>query len=143
MHLCFMFRNDFSLDLANQFIPGTMMETLGIEFTGFGENYLEASMPVDHRTVQPMKVLHGGASLALAETVGSAASNLIIDHDQFFCVGMEINANHLKSASKGHVHARAEAVHIGRRTHIWDIRIKDDQENLVCISRLTMAVIEK
>jgi 1,4-dihydroxy-2-naphthoyl-CoA hydrolase len=138
-----MFRNDISLELANQFVPGTMMETLGIEFTGFGENYLLAKMPVDHRTVQPMQVLHGGASLALAETVGSAASNLIIDHDLCFCVGMEINANHLKSATEGYVHAKAEAVHIGRRTHIWDIRIKDDNDQLVCISRLTMAVINK
>lgn len=138
-----MFRTDVTLDSANAFNKGTMMEHLDIVFTEIGESHLTASMPVDNRTSQPMGILHGGASLALAESVGSAASNLIIDHSTSYCVGMEINGNHLKSVSSGRVHARAEAIHIGRRSHIWDIKITDDSKRLVCVSRLTVAVIEK
>lgn len=138
-----MFRTDVTLDSANAYNKGTMMEHLDIVFTDMGENYLTASMPVDNRTTQPMGILHGGASLALAESVGSAASNLIIDHSTSYCVGMEINGNHLKSVTEGRVHARAEAIHIGRRSHIWDIKITDDAQRLVCVSRLTVAVVEK
>ena len=138
-----MFREGISLESAQSFTPNTMMEALGIEFTEMGEDFLVAKMPVDHRTVQPMKVLHGGASLALAETVGSAASNLIIDHNVCYCVGMEINGNHIRSVRSGFVYCKATPVHVGRKTHIWDIRITDDEEKLVCISRLTMAIIQK
>lgn len=138
-----MFRTDVTLDSANAFNKGTMMEHLDIVFTEIGKSHLTASMPVDNRTSQPMGILHGGASLALAESVGSAASNLIIDHSTSYCVGMEINGNHLKSVTSGRVHARAEAIHIGRRSHIWDIKITDDSKRLVCVSRLTVAVIEK
>lgn len=138
-----MFRTDVTLDSANAFNKGTMMEHLDIVFTEIGDKHLTASMPVDNRTTQPMGILHGGASLALAESVGSAASNLIIDHSTSYCVGMEINGNHLKAVTKGRVHARAEAIHIGRRSHIWDIKITDDAQRLVCVSRLTVAVVEK
>jgi len=140
-----MFRPEADLALANAFNKNTMMEALGIEFTEIGDNFLTAKMPVDHRTVQPMRVLHGGASLALAETVGSAASNMIINTNTHYCLGMEINGNHLRSVieNSSDVYAKATAVHLGRRTHIWDIRITDNQQKLICISRLTIAIVEK
>lgn len=140
-----MFRPEASVQIANQFNPNTLMETLGIEFYEIGNDFLSAKMPVDHRTVQPHRVLHGGASIALAETVGSAASNMIIDHNKYACFGLEINGNHIRSVAEnsGYVYAKATAVHIGRKTHIWDVRITDESGKLVCMSRLTMAVIEK
>lgn len=127
----------------NQFLPNTLMEHLGIEFTELGSDYVCAKMPVDHRTHQPYGLLHGGASVALAESVGSAASTLLINHKTHYPVGVEINANHLKGVREGHVHAKATIVHAGRTSHVWDIRISDDRERLVCISRLTMAILEK
>ena len=136
-----MFRDDVDLSSANKYIPNTMLEHLGIEFTELGEDFLAAKMPVDHRTHQPMGILHGGASITLAETVGSAASNLIVDHATHYAVGLEVNGNHLRTVKSGHIHAKAIAVHIGRKTHIWDIRISDDAGKAVCISRLTMAII--
>ncbi len=100
-------------------------------------------MPVDHRTVQPMNILHGGASVALAESLGSIGSFLTVDHTKFHCVGMEINANHLRPVSSGFVYATAKPIHIGSKTQVWSIEIVNEQEKLVCISRITMAVIEK
>ncbi|NML38724.1 hotdog fold thioesterase [Chitinophaga sp. G-6-1-13] len=121
----------------------TMNEHLGMEFTEVGDNYLRIRMPVDYRTVQTYGILHGGASVALAETVGSIASTLVIDPAVEICVGMEINANHIRSAREGYVHGTATPIHIGRRSHIWEIRITDDEQRLICICRHTVAVMDK
>ncbi|MBO9151445.1 hotdog fold thioesterase [Chitinophaga sp. MAH-28] len=120
-----------------------MAACLGMEFTEIGPDYLRAMMPVDHRTVQPYRLLHGGASAALAETVGSVASALVIDSQKQICVGLEINANHVRGVREGYVHAIAKPLHLGSTTHVWDIRITDDHHKLVCVSRLTVAVLPK
>ena len=120
-----------------------MGEYIGIELTGIGDNYLKARMPVDNRTRQPYGLLHGGASAALAETLGSVASALVIDQSQYDCVGLEINANHIRGVRQGYVFGTAIPLHIGRSTHVWDIKIYDDGEKLVCVSRLTVAIIRK
>jgi 1,4-dihydroxy-2-naphthoyl-CoA hydrolase len=122
---------------------GTMVEHLGIEFTGLGDDYLEGIMPVDERTIQPMGILHGGASIALAETLGSLAAELVIDASQKYCVGIEVNGNHIKSAKKGFVTGIATPIHLGSSTQVWNINIKNEEGQLVCISRLTMAVLTK
>lgn len=119
-----------------------MAAHIGIVFTEIHPDYLRATMPVDERTFQPLKMLNGGASLALAETVGSMAANLVIDRSRFVAFGMEINANHLKSATSGSVTGTASPFHIGRTSQVWEIKITDDENNLICISRLTMAVVE-
>jgi 1,4-dihydroxy-2-naphthoyl-CoA hydrolase len=122
---------------------GTAAAHLGIEFTGFGEDWLAARMPVDHRTVQPMGILHGGSSVLLAETLGSVASNLCVDNKTHYCVGLDINANHVRSAKEGFVKGEARPIHLGRSTHVWEIRIVDSAERLTCISRLTMSVLPR
>lgn len=122
---------------------GNMVEHLGIEITKLGNNYLEGKMPVDQRTKQPMGILHGGASAVLSETLGSIASNLIVDPEKFVCVGMEINANHLRPVQSGYVYGKAEIVHIGKTTHVWNTWITNEENKLVCISRLTMSVRNK
>jgi uncharacterized protein (TIGR00369 family) len=116
---------------------------LGMEFTEIGTDYLCGKMPVDHRTHQPMGLLHGGASVALAETLGSVAGLLQVDSDKQACVGIEINANHLKSVRNGYVYGKATAVHIGKKTQVWDIRITNGSGDLVCVSRLTLAVLDR
>lgn len=121
----------------------TMSEYLGMEWTELGENFIKAKMPVDHRTKQPYGLLHGGASCVLAETLGSVASALIIDTDKFICVGLEINANHIRSARDGYVEGICTPIHIGASTHVWDIKIYDEMGKLVCISRLTVAILKK
>lgn len=123
--------------------PGTMAEFLGMEWTELGEDYVKIRMPVDQRTKQPYGLLHGGASCALAETIGSVASQLVLDPNKFICVGLEINANHIRSARTGFVHGIARPLHLGGTTHVWDIKIYDDQEKLICISRLTLAILKK
>ena len=132
-----------TLDQLNFLREKNMVDHLGIEFTGIGEDYLEAIMPVDHRTKQPMGLLHGGANVVLAETLGSVASSLTIDRKQFNCVGLEINANHLKSVREGKVKGIARPVHLGKSTQVWEIKIFDESEKLCCISRITMAILEK
>lgn len=122
---------------------GTMIEHVGIEIVEVGADFLKARMPVDHRTVQPQGRLHGGASCVLAETVGSIAANLVIDSREFLAVGLEINANHIRPVKDGYVYGTANPEALGRTTQVWTIRITDEQERLVCISRLTMAVIAK
>jgi len=117
----------------------TLVETLGIEFTAVGEDYIEARMPVDERTMQPMGLLHGGASAALAETLGGAGAYLSVEEGTV-CVGLEINANHVRTAGRGWVTGRADPLHRGRSTQVWNIAIRDEAKNLVCISRLTVAV---
>ncbi len=136
------FNPSLQLSDINIGLPYTMGTHLGMEFTLLGHNFLEMKMPVDERTKQPAGLLHGGASCALAETVGSVASYLVIDPLKYNAVGLEINANHIRSASKGWVKARCEPLHIGRSTHVWDIKITDDREKLVCICRLTVAIIK-
>ncbi|MEN7550293.1 hotdog fold thioesterase [Rapidithrix thailandica] len=137
-----MIPNTVSLEALNQ--PGEHMGThLGIEFTELGDNYLCARMPVDHRTKQPMGLLHGGASVVLAETLGSVGGNLLVAHENKYCVGVEVNANHLKSVKEGFVMGRAEAVHIGRKIQVWEIKITNEQGQLTCISRLTLAVMNR
>ncbi|MFM9911862.1 MAG: hotdog fold thioesterase [Chitinophagaceae bacterium] len=121
----------------------SMGEHLGIELTALGVDYLKGRMPVDHRTKQPFGLLHGGASCVLAETLGSIGSALIIDSSKFICVGIEINANHIRSAREGFVTGTATPIHIGATTHVWDIRINDEREKLVCIGRLTVAILKK
>ena len=119
------------------------MESLDIRFTDVGDDWLIASMPVCNKTFQQYKVLHGGASLALAETVGGAASSLLIDLDNYYANGLEINANHVKPVNKGYVNAKASIIHKGELTHIWDIKIKDDENNLICVCRLTNVILKK
>lgn len=118
----------------------TMGEHLGIEWTEVGADYLQARMPVDDRTRQPYGLLHGGASCVLAETIGSVASAMVVDHEKFYCVGMEINANHLRSVREGYVTGTVRPLHLGGTTHVWDIRITNEAGELVCVSRLTVAV---
>ncbi len=133
------------IDIAqlNQGHEGTAVAHLGIELTEYGDDWLAARMPVDHRTFQPFKLLHGGASVLLAETLGSCASNLCVDFPKQYCVGQEINANHVRSAREGYVIGRARPIHLGRSSHVWEIRITDEADRLVCISRLTMAVLNR
>ena len=128
---------------VNEMSQNTMLSHLSIEFTEIGEDSLKATMPVDHRTHQPMGLLHGGASAALAETLGSFASHLVVDTSKFDCVGLEINANHVRPKTEGIVTGIAKPIHLGSKTHIWDIRIEDERGKLICISRLTMAVLPK
>jgi 1,4-dihydroxy-2-naphthoyl-CoA hydrolase len=121
----------------------TAAERLGIEFIEIGDDWLSARMPVDTRTVQPYGILHGGASVLLAETVGSCAGYLCLEEDKAYCVGLDINANHIRSATTGWVIGTARPFHLGRTTQVWDIRIVDEAGQLVCVSRLTMAVVNR
>lgn len=132
-----------TLEKLNSWRKDTMVEHLGIELTDFGPGWLIGKMPVDKRTHQPMGLLHGGASVALAETLGSIGANLQVDTTKFACVGLEINANHIKGVRSGFVYGKATAQHIGKTTQVWEIRITNEAEELVCLSRITMAVIEK
>lgn len=132
-----------SLDQLNTISKKTMVDHLGIEFTAVGEDYLEATMPVDHRTKQPMGLLHGGANVALAETMGSIAASLTIDLSKQACVGLEINANHVRGVKDGKVKGIVKPVHVGKSTQIWEIKIYNESEQLCCISRITMAILDK
>ncbi len=123
--------------------PGTMGEWLGMEWVAIGDDYLKMRMPVDHRTKQPYGILHGGASCSLAETIGSIASHYVIDNERFICVGLEINANHVRSAREGYVTATCTPLHLGSSTHVWDVKIHDDGGKLICVSRLTVAILKK
>lgn len=129
-----------SLERINELRKNTLNDHMGIRITEIGEDYVKAVMPVDERTRQPLGLLHGGASVVLAESIGSLGSYLAIQPDKR-CVGLEINANHLRSVASGWVTGIARPLHIGGSTHVWDIRITDDKERLVCIARLTMAII--
>lgn len=127
----------------NQWSAGTAVEHLGIEFIAFGPDWLAASMPVDRRTIQPFGLLHGGASVLLAETLGSVGANLCVDPQKRYCNGQEINANHLRAVRQGQVTGRASPIHLGRTSQVWEIRISDEDDRLCCISRLTMAVLDR
>jgi|GraSoiStandDraft_4_1057263.scaffolds.fasta_scaffold00174_3 1,4-dihydroxy-2-naphthoyl-CoA hydrolase len=137
------FNKELSLDDIKPLGKGTMGEYIGIEWMELGENFIRARMPVDHRTKQPYGLLHGGASCVLSETIGSVASAMVVDHSKYICVGMEINANHVRSAREGFVTGIATPLHLGSNTHVWDVRIYDELEKLVCVSRLTVAVIPR
>ncbi len=133
----------FTLDQIKAISRNTMVEHLGIKITDFGDDYLKAQMPVDHRTKQPAGLLHGGASVALAETLGSFGSYLCVDPALYDCVGVEINANHLRSKSDGFVEGTARPLHIGSKLHVWEIHIHDEQHRLISVGRITLAVIKK
>jgi 1,4-dihydroxy-2-naphthoyl-CoA hydrolase len=137
------FKPGISLEDLNKLSPNTMVSYLGIEFTELGTDYIKAKMPVDHRTHQPLGLLHGGASVTLAETLGSVAATCCVDRKTQYCVGLEINANHVKSVRSGYVYGTTRPIHIGKRTHVWEIKIVNEDSELVCISRITMAVIDK
>jgi 1,4-dihydroxy-2-naphthoyl-CoA hydrolase len=137
------FNKELSLEDIKPLGKGTMGEYIGIEWMELGENFIRARMPVDHRTRQPYGLLHGGASCVLSETIGSVASAMVVDHSKYICVGMEINANHVRSAREGFVTGIATPLHLGSNTHVWDVRIYDELEKLVCVSRLTVAVIPR
>jgi 1,4-dihydroxy-2-naphthoyl-CoA hydrolase len=136
-------RTTTSVEHLQEHSRNTLAEAIGIRVTEIGADFLRATMPVKSITHQPMGVLHGGASVALAETVGSLAANMCVDQSLYLCMGQEINANHLRPVSSGVVTATARAYHIGKRSHVWQIEIRDDQEKLVCVSRLTIAVVDR
>ena len=137
------YNKELTLDAMRPLDANTMSEHLGIEWTEIGDNFVKAKMPVDNRTKQPYGLLHGGASCVLAETIASMASAMVVDHTKFACVGLEINANHVRSAREGYVTGIATPLHLGANTHVWDIKIYDELEKLVCVSRLTVAVIPR
>ena len=136
------FKKDLQLNDFVALSKGNMAEHLGIEWTELGADFLKARMPVDHRTNQPYGLLHGGASCVLAETIGSVASAMVIDNSKSICVGLEINANHIRGVREGFVEGTATPLHIGNSTHVWDIKIHDSRNKLVCVSRLTVAILK-
>ncbi|HWB26278.1 MAG TPA: hotdog fold thioesterase [Chitinophagaceae bacterium] len=125
----------------NEFSHNNMIHHIGITFTELGDDYLKGTMPVDERTVQTMGMLHGGASVTLAETLGSIGANLVVDPQKFVCVGLDINANHIRSIRNGFVAGIAKPIHTGGTTQVWNIEITDKNNRLICTSRLTMAVL--
>ncbi len=136
------FHPGVSVEDFNQRSRGTMVEHLGIIYTEIGPDYFKGRMPVDQRTKQPLGLLHGGASVAFAESLASMAGNFCVDQTKYACVGLEINANHLRSVTEGFVDGTARPLHRGRRTQVWEITIEQDKKP-VCISRMTLAVIER
>lgn len=136
-------KNEEILAKCNAMCKNTLMETLNIEFTDIGEDFVTARMPVNSRVHQPDGVLHGGATVALAESVGSVASHIFLDAEEFFIRGIEISANHLKSIKAGEVFAKATFIHKGRTTQLWDIRITDIENNLISVVKLTTIALPK
>ena len=133
----------FTVEALNARSTDTLVAHIGIEYIDIGDDFISARMPVDNRTVQPARILHGGASVVLAETLGSVAAYHCIDPARKMAVGLEINANHVRSVREGHVTGTVTPLHIGKSTQIWQIHIRDDQKRLVCISRITMAVLDQ
>ncbi len=134
-------KDKIALFLKNH--PKTLAQTLGIEFTEYSKDRVSGTMPVDDRTMQPFGLLHGGASVALAESLASVGAWLNLDENRYSAVGLEINANHIRSVTSGIVHGIATPIHRGRLTHVWEIRILNEKKELVCLSRCTIAIIEK
>ena len=132
-----------SVDELNASSTGTLVKHLGIEFTEIGDDFIRGTMPVDERTRQPYGLLHGGASVALAETLGSTGATMCVDTNEFLCLGQEINANHVRGSRSGYVTGTARPVHVGGRTQVWIIEIVNEVGNLVCTSRLTIAIIRR
>jgi 1,4-dihydroxy-2-naphthoyl-CoA hydrolase len=138
------FKQKPSLDFLNQLGKDSMSGFLEIKFTQIGDDYLEAEMPVNQKTKQPLGLLHGGANVVLAETLGSVAAMLTLDKENQYAVGLEINANHLRAVKEGKVRGKATPIHTGRKTQVWEIRITDDiNGKLSCISRITLAILQK
>lgn len=133
-------RQHISLETLNNDFPDGAARHMGIEYVDFGDDYLIARMPVDERTQQPYGILHGGASCLLAETVGSHAASLCINMEENYCVGLEINANHVRSVASGYVYGTGKPMHLGRSTHVWEIIIRNAEQRPVCIARLTMMI---
>lgn len=134
-------KKEFEIEELNLFSKKSLVENVGIEFLEKGDDFISATMPVDQRTKQPLGILHGGASVVLAETLGSTASYMTLDAASY-SVGLEIKANHLKSVTKGHVKGVVKPVHLGKTTQVWDITIENDKGELICVSRLTMMVLK-
>jgi 1,4-dihydroxy-2-naphthoyl-CoA hydrolase len=132
-----------SLTALQERLDGTLAEHLDIVLEDIGDDWLQASMPVDARTIQPAGLLHGGASCVLAETLGSIAATLCVDPARQMCVGLEINANHIRSARDGRVTGTARPLHVGTSTQVWQIELRDGRDRLVCVSRLTLAVLDR
>ncbi|SHN34195.1 1,4-dihydroxy-2-naphthoyl-CoA hydrolase [Cyclobacterium lianum] len=137
------FREKPDLDFLNQLGKDSMTGFLDIRYTAFGDDFLEATMPVTAKTKQPFGLLHGGASVVLAESLGSLAAFLTLEKDKYYAVGLEINANHLRPVKDGLIRGRATTIHLGRKTQVWEIKIKDSADILSCISRITLAILEK
>jgi len=137
------FPADVTPESLNSMSKDTMMKHIGIEFIEVGADYIKATMPVDHRTYQPYGLLHGGASVTLAETLGSVGAHCTIDHNKQYAVGLDINANHLRSAKSGIVTGISKPIHIGRKTQVWEIKITNEEDKLICISRITMSIVDK
>ena len=136
-------KSPINLEEAARIRKNTMVDTLGIEFIEIGEDFLSARMPVDHRTIQPYGIMHGGASCVLAETVASVAANYCVDNKSKVCVGLEINTNHIRSIKKGWVIGTARPLHLGKSTQVWDVKIIDEMESLISVTRITIAVIDR
>ncbi|SFG03325.1 hotdog fold thioesterase [Pontibacter chinhatensis] len=136
-------KNTDTVERVKEWCKNTMIEHLGIEITEVGDDFLCARMPVDQRTHQPMGLLHGGASVVLAESLASMGAALKVDLTKKACVGLEINANHLRSAREGWVYGKATPIHVGRSTQVWETKVTNEAGELVCISRMTVAVIDK
>ena len=137
-----MWKNDFSIQQINEMCKSTIHESLGIQITKKGIDSLEGVMPVDSRTVQPMRILHGGANVVLAESLGSIASLLMINSDAEISVGLEINANHIRSVKTGFVYGVARPINIGRKIQVWEIKLSNEEGKLSCVSRLTVSVLK-
>lgn len=137
------FDKNLSVEKLKPLGLGTMTEHLDLEWVEVGDNFLKARLPVNQKTIQPYGLLHGGASCVLAETLGSVGSAMVIDHSKYYCVGLEINANHIKGVRKGYVTGVATPLHLGSTTHVWEIRMYDESEKLTCISRLTVIIIPR
>ncbi len=136
------FKNTSLEDLNNRG-KNTMVEFLNIQFTEVGDDFLIATMPVSTRIKQPMGIVHGGANVVLAETIASTAANAVVDSTRFYCVGLEINANHIRSVKDGIITGKASPIHLGRTTQIWQINIFNEDQKMTCISRMTASVISK
>lgn len=131
-----------TIEAINKRNDNTIASLIGIEVYEIGEDYLKAKMPVDHRTVQALRVVNGGSYCVLAETLGSVAGNLCLDREKYVALGLDINANHVRSTNKGYVYATAKPHHLGRTTQVWEIKINDDDDRLCCICRLTLSIVE-
>lgn len=133
----------FTVEELQQFVRNTLFDHLGIEFIEIGEDYLKATMPVDHRTKQPYGLLHGGSNAALAESLASIAATLTVDYQKQFAVGVELNVNHLRPVTRGKVTGVARPIKLGKTVHVWDIHIFNEQEQLSAVSRLTLMIVDK
>lgn len=134
---------DITLEGLNERSKGTMADYLGVEFIDIGDDYMTARMPIDHRTIQPIGIMHGGTSCVLAETVGSTAGNCCVNLNEAYCVGLDINTNHIRSIRSGYIIGTAKPFHLGRTTQVWGIEIVNEEKKLISVNRLTLAVLKK